>query len=89
MRYSGKVTVDAGALHSGVRKLTDSLNETMRGFGVDQQVLVRTEIGSFSFESKAGMTWVQLEEIRKRAEAIMREKEPTWDFRVEQIIALY
>lgn len=89
MKYSGKVTVNAGALHSGVQRITDQLNETMRSFGVDQQVLVRTEIGAFGFDSVEGLTHLQLEDIRQKAEGIMREKEPTWDFRVGQITSAW
>lgn len=87
MTYSGPVSIDAGALHSGVREVTKSLNDIMQGFGVEQRVTVRTDIGTFSFEGPPDMGYARLNETRQRVEAITREKQPEWDFRVGQLIA--
>lgn len=87
MTYSGTVSVDAGALHSGVKAITQDLNNILQGFGVDRAVTVRTEIGAFSFDGPPDLGYARLNEIRQRVEAIMREKQPEWDFRVGQLIA--
>ncbi len=81
MTYSSPVTIDASALFQPWNQALAEINATMRSFGVEQQVVARTEIGAFTIQSETVLPPDKLEEVRAKAEAIARESQPTWDFR--------
>lgn len=81
MKYACTVTINTAALLPKIGEFMNSLNETMRSFGVDQKVQARSEIGTFSINSEKELTLEQLAEVRIKAEAIAQESQPAFDFR--------
>jgi len=81
MTYSSIVTIDITGLLPAWKSTMDELNATMRSFGVEEKVVARSEIGTFTIQSPTELPADKLEEVRAKAEAIARESQPEWDFR--------
>lgn len=84
MKYQFPITIDAATLSPAVKEIIDNVNETMKSFGHDEKVALRTTVMTVDINTDRPATPEELEKIRKILEKGMTEFLGEYNARVEE-----
>ena len=82
-QYEIVFSADLGAMLPPVGKLCDSLNSTLADGGMNEKLMVRSEVIRGAVTSKRLLTKKEIEAMKKVLLEEFQLKQPTWKIKIE------